>query len=56
MHEMQPEMTEALKTNHLHSILRKETLQTFRDNTANKKRTLEDVLFIFQRKYTRPQS
>ena len=54
MIKMQPEMTKQMKINHFHSLLRKNALQTFRNiNTANRQ-TLEDVLVIFRRKYSKP--
>ena len=54
--KMQPDMTEAMKINHFHSLLRKIALQTFRNiNTANRQ-TLEDVLAVFRRKYVKPES
>ena len=49
-------MTETTKINHFHSILRKNTLQTFRNiNTANKQ-TLEDILAVFRQKNVKPES
>ena len=43
MIKMQPDMTEAMKINHFHSLLRKNALQSFRNiNTANRQ-TLEDI-------------
>ena len=53
MNKMQPHMTEAMKINHFHSLLRKNVLQTF--NTANRQ-TLEDILAVFRRKYVKPES
>ena len=54
--KMQRDMTEAMKINHFHSLLRKNALQTFRNiNTANRQ-TLEDVLAVFRRKYVKPES
>ena len=51
---MQPDMTETMKINHFHSLLRKNALQTFRNiNTANRQ-TLEDILAC--RKYVKPES
>ena len=45
-----------MKINHFLSLLRKNALQTFRNiSTANRK-TLEDVLVIFRRKYVKPES
>ena len=56
MLKMQPEMTEAMKINHFHSHLRKEPLQTFRNISAINKKTLDDVLIVFRRKYVKPES
>ena len=54
--KMQPDMTETMKINHFHSLLRKNALQTFRNiNTANRQ-TLEDILALFRRKYVKPES
>ena len=56
MIKMQPDMTETVKINHFHSLLRKNALQTFRNiNTANRQ-TLEDILAVFLRKYVKPES
>ena len=56
MIKMQPDMTEAMKINHFHSLLRKNALQTFRNiNTANRQ-TLEDILAVLRRKYVKPES
>ena len=56
MLKMQPEMTEAMKINHFHAHLRKEAVQTFRKTNASNKKTLDDVLIVFRRKYVTPQS
>ena len=56
MIKMQPEMTEQLKINHFHSVLRKNALQTFRNISSSNRQTLEDVLVIFRRKYVKPES
>ena len=56
MIKMQPEMTEQMKINHFHSLLRKNALQTFRNISSSNRRTLEDVLVIFRRKYVKPES
>ena len=56
MIKMQPDMTETMKINHFHSLLRKNALQTFRNiNTANRQ-TLEEILAVFCRKYVKPES
>ena len=50
-------MTEAaMKTNHFHEHLRKEALQTFTKIIASNKKTLDDVLIVFRRKYVKPES
>ena len=56
MLKMQPEMTEAMKINHFLAHLRKEALQTFRNISALNKKTLDDVLIVFRRKYVKPES
>ena len=56
MLKMQPEMTEAMKINNFHAHLRKEALQTFKNISASNKKTLDDVLFVFRRKYVNPES
>ena len=56
MRKMQLEMTEALKINHFQAHLRKEALQTFRYISALNKKTLDDVLIVFRRKYVKPES
>ena len=56
MLKMQPEMTEAMKINHFHAHLRKEALQSFRNISALNKKTLDDVLIVFRRKYVKPES
>ena len=56
MLKMQPEMTEAMKINHFHAHLQKEALQTFRNISAVNKKTLDDVLIVFRRKYVKPES
>ena len=56
MLKMQPEMTEAMKFNHFHAHLRKDALQTFRNISAVNKKTLDDVLIVFRRKFVKPES
>ena len=56
MLKMQPEMTEAMKINHFHAHLRKEAMQTFRNISASNKKTLDDVLIVFGRRYVKPES
>ena len=56
MIKMQPAMTEQMKNNHFHTLLRKGALQTFRNINSINRQTLEDVLVIFRRKYVKPES
>ena len=56
MIKMQPEMTETMKINHFHSLLRKNALRTFRNINSANRQTLEDVLAVFRRKYVKPES
>ena len=56
MLKMQPDMTETMKINHFHAHLRKEALQTFRNISALNKKTVDDVLIVFRRKYVKPES
>ena len=56
MIKMQPEMTEQMKINHFHSLLRKNALQTFRNINSTIRQTLEDVLVIIRRNYVKMES
>ena len=56
MIKMQPDMTETMKINHVHSLLRKNALQTFRNINKANRQTLEDILAVFCRKYIEPES
>ena len=56
MIKIQPEMSEQMKINHSHSLLRKNALQTFRNISTANRQTLEDELVIFRRKYVKPES
>ena len=47
MIKMQPTMTEQIKINHFHSLLRKGALQTFRNINSINRQTLEDELVKF---------
>ena len=49
-------MTEAMEINHFDAHLREEALQTFRNISALNKKTLDDVLIVFRRKYVKPES
>ena len=60
MIKMQPVMTEQLKINHFHSLLRKRALQTLRNINTINRQTLEFIFIsktvIFRRKYVKPES
>ena len=56
MIKMQPVMTERMKSNHFHSLLRKGSLQTFRNINTINRQALEDVLVVFRRKYVKSES
>ena len=56
MIKMQPAMTEQMKFNHFHSLLRKGALQTFRNINSINRQTLEDVLVLFRKKFVKPES
>ena len=56
MLKIQTEMMEAIKFSHFHAHLLKEALQTFRRISASNKKTLDDVLIVFRRKYVKPES
>ena len=56
MIEKQPVMTEQIKINHFHSMLRKGALHIFRNINKTNRQTLQDVLVIFRRKYVNPES
>ena len=53
---MQPEVSEQMKINHFHSLLRKNALQTLKNISTAYCQTLEDVLVIFRRKYVKLES
>ena len=46
MIKMQPDITEAMKMNHFHSLLRKSELQTFRNASTANRQTLKDILQV----------
>ena len=54
--KMQPEMMEAMKMKHFQAHLQKEALQKFRNSIVSNKKTLEDLLTVFERKYAEPES
>ena len=56
MIKMQPGMSEQMKINHFHSLLRKNALQTFRNVITANRQTLEEVQSIFSQKYVKPES
>ena len=56
MIKIPPEMSEQMKTNHFHSLLRKGALHTFRNIRTANIQILEDVLVIFRRKDVKTES
>ena len=56
MLKMQTEMTEAMKNNLFHAHLQKEAIQTFRNIRFSGKKTLNDVLIVFRRKYVKQET
>ena len=56
MIKMQTVVTEQMKINHFHSLLRKGALQTFTNINNTNRQTLEGVLVIFSSKYVKPES
>ena len=49
-------MREVMKIKHFHALSRNEALQTFRNISASNKKTLDDVLIVFRRKYIKRES
>ena len=56
MPKMESDWTEAININHFCAHIREEALQTFRNKIASNKKTLDDVLIVFRRKYVKPES
>ena len=56
MLKMQPEKTEPKKINFFLAYLRNEALRTFRNISPSNKKTHDDVLIVFRRKYVKPES
>ena len=48
-------MTEAIKINHFHSLLRKIALRTFRSTKSAKRQTIGYNLAVFRRKNVKPE-
>ena len=45
-----------MKINHFHAHFRKEALETIRKISESNKKTLDDVLIVFRRKFAKPES
>ena len=45
-----------MKINHFHSLLHKNALQIFRKIISSNRQTLEDIIAVFRRKNTNPES
>ena len=56
MIKMEPVMTEQMKIIHLHSLLRRDALQTVRNTNFINRQTLEDALVIFRQTYIELES
>ena len=56
MIKMQLEMSEQMKFNPFHLLLKKNALQTFRNISTANRQTFEDVLVIFRQKFVKPES
>ena len=56
MLKIQPELTETMKSNRFHAHLQKEAIKTFRNTSASNKKTFDDVLIVFRRKYIKPET
>ena len=54
--KMQSAINEQMKNNHFHSLLRKGSLQTFRNENSTNRQTLENVLVIFRRNFVKPDT
>ena len=50
------QLTEEDKINYFHSLMRGDTLQTFKNITSPNRENLAEILTLFRRKYVKPQS
>ena len=50
------QLTEGVKMNHFHSLMRGDALQTFKNSTSPNKEKLGEILTVFHRKYKKLQS
>ena len=50
------QLTEEDKINYFHSLMRGDTLQTFKNITTPNRENLGEILTVFRRKYVKPQS
>ena len=50
------ELTEEDKMNYFHSLMRGDALQTFKNIDSPNRENLTEILFVFRRKYVKPQS
>ena len=55
MLKMQPELTAVVKIQHFHVHLRKEVLQILRNSSASNRKTVDDKLLLFRRRYVKPE-
>ena len=50
------QLTQEVKINYFHSLMRGDALQTFRNITTPNRENFGEILTVFQRKYVKPQS
>ena len=50
------QLTEEVRINYFHSLMRGDALQTFKNNNIPTRENLEEILAVFRRKYVTPQS
>ena len=50
------ESTEDDRINYFHSLMRRDALQTFKNNNSPTRENLGEILAVFRRKYVKPQS
>ena len=50
------QLTQEVKMNYFHSLMRGDALQTFKNITSPNRENLGEILTVFRRKYVKPQS
>ena len=54
--KMHNQLTQEDKINYFHSLMRGDTLQTFKNITTPNRKNLGEIITVFRRKYVKPQS